>query len=235
MIQEAGRCLRGSQEETQGLRGFAFFFQKGSVAAIHCPPGSDCRSLVTDPLPVCQSKNLYRYFDPDFDTSAHPCNCCYACISRHVDHDCQDCVSFLETYIPKKVSRISYGSVRKGLKLAILDLFLGMGISEIKVESRLYLDVDNFASDFVKVFDEIDKPSDIMDLWHLPQDIAEDIYAVSQEFISNGSAEDIEFQMETDGEENSFIASDSSSNHESSYDYESSSDDDNSLSSDSIG
>ena len=86
----------------------------------------------------------------------------------------------METYIPKKSPRISYGSVRQGLKRAVLDLFLGLGISKIKVESRLYLDVDNFASDFVKVFDEISKPSDIVEFWHLPEEISEDIYAVSQ-------------------------------------------------------
>ena len=31
VVQEAGRCLRGSQEEYTGLRGLAFFFQKGTV------------------------------------------------------------------------------------------------------------------------------------------------------------------------------------------------------------
>ena len=97
IIQEAGRCLRGNQEELKGLRGLAFFFHKGSVAAIHCPPSSDCRSLVADPLPACQTKHLLRYFDPNFDEAIPLCDCCYSCILQHSSIDCQKCSTFFET------------------------------------------------------------------------------------------------------------------------------------------
>ena len=74
-VQEAGRCMRGSIEETGGKKGLAFFFQKGTVAAIHCPPGSECRSLIVDPLPKCQTNTLFKLFDPDFEHNLSPCVC----------------------------------------------------------------------------------------------------------------------------------------------------------------
>ena len=48
IIQEAGRCQRG-KAQLDNSEGLAVFLHKGSVAAIHCPPDSDCRELVTDP------------------------------------------------------------------------------------------------------------------------------------------------------------------------------------------
>ena len=62
LVQEAGRCQRGKTELTNDT-GLAFFLHKGSISAVHCPPSSDCRALVTNPLPVCQTLTLFSYFD----------------------------------------------------------------------------------------------------------------------------------------------------------------------------
>ena len=159
LIQEAGRCVRGSQQQAPNAeKGLAFFFQKGAVAAIHCPPNSDCRSLIMDPLPRCQTHRLFQYFDPDFNADIAPCDCCYSCIIRDAKNGCNACITFLDTYLPKRNSRVRSRSLRKGLKSAILELFDGLGMSTIEIETRLSLDVKNFASDFVKVYDEIEKP-----------------------------------------------------------------------------
>ena len=34
LLQEGGRPMRGSQQETQGKQGFAFFFHKGSLGGL---------------------------------------------------------------------------------------------------------------------------------------------------------------------------------------------------------
>ena len=190
LIQEAGRCLRGSQQTSNAERGFAFFFQKGTVAAIHCPPGSDCRSLIMDPLPKCQTRCLYQYFDTDFHMDITPCQCCYSCISMDAKNGCRSCVTFLETYLPQKVSKAKCSSLKKGLKAALLELFEGLGISTIEVETRLSLDVDNFTSDFIKIYDEIDCPSAIQSLWHIPEELANDLFEVSSEFLEGDATLD---------------------------------------------
>ena len=155
------------------------FSKKGPIAAIHCPPSSECRSLVTDPPPQCQTKTLFRNFDPEFDAHVAPCECCFSCISRHADDGCHRCSLFLETYIPKqKVSNVKFPSIRKGLKSVILDLFCGLNLTEIKIENRVTLCVQSFASDFVKVFDEINHCAGVKNFWHLPPELSEDIFAV---------------------------------------------------------
>ena len=88
IIQEAGRCQRG-KAQLDNSEGLAVFLHKGSVAAIHCPPDSDCRALVTDPLPVCQTKCLFRYFDPEFEMAVEPCKCCFSCRKKDADLGCR--------------------------------------------------------------------------------------------------------------------------------------------------
>ena len=190
MVQEAGRCVRGSKQSTDKDRGYAFFFQKGTISAIHCPPSSDCRALISEPLPKCQTRCLFSYFDPQFEVNGFPCNCCYRCIVRDSENGCDNCTLFLETYLPRKVSHLRCSSVRKGLKSAIMELFRGLGISSIDIETRLSLNIENFANDFVKVYDEIDSPSSIQSLWHVSEELARDLYEVSLEFINSNTVED---------------------------------------------
>ena len=63
--------------------------------------------------------------------------------------------------------RFSSRSVSRELSLLIKELFQGLGISKIKVESRLEMSVQNFTSDLIKCFDEVTDPSDFVKLWHV--------------------------------------------------------------------
>ena len=184
LVQEAGRCQRGKQDMTQDI-GLAFFFQKGSVAALHCPPSSDCRELVASPLPRCQTERLFRHFDPELDMTVQPCQCCYSCKIRDAQAGCEACAIFLDTYIPKKAKKTRSVSLRKGLKRAVQDLFEALGILEVAVEKRLSIRVQSFAPDFIRAFDEIKRPEDIQSLWHIPMELAHDLYNVSTEFLQN--------------------------------------------------
>ena len=208
-VQEAGRCLRGNSEESQGMRGLAFFFQKGSVAAIHCKPTSDCRSLITDPLPKCQTNTLYRFFDADFEHQVSACLCCYSCILRDANHGCQSCSEFLETYLShKRPSRLSR-SIFHDLKVGIQELFRGLGLSSVAVESKLQLSVENFIDDFIKAFDEIQTYSDIIEMWHIDENLAKDLFDVCSEVLE--CDEGLEISPTVDSESDSQPSSSESS------------------------
>ena len=161
-----------------------------------------------DPLPKCQTQCLFRYFDSDFNADMAPCVCCYSCIARDAENGCNSCTTFLETYLPKRTSKVRSRSLRKGLKSAILELFEGLGISTIEIETRLSQDVENFASDFVKVYDEIDNPSTIQSLWHIPEDLANDLFNVSSEFLGYDAIVDEETAEEDFLDENMSAQSD---------------------------
>ena len=220
LVQEAGRCLRGTNLSSDTERGLAFFFQRGAVAAVHCPPASDCRSLISDPLPHCQTKTLFRFFDPEFDTTVTSCDCCFSCVSRDAGLGCQKCATFLETYLPIRKASGRGKSLRKGLKAAILDLFQCLNVTSIEIETRLCLTVENFTNDFVKVYDEIDGPSDIQSMWHVPEELARDLFDVCVEFLTVDNDDYInddetDFNSDDDDDENSDETS-----HESSSDPE---------------
>ena len=189
-VQEAGRCMRGNTEETREQRGLAFFFQKGSVAALHCSPMSDCRSLITEPLPRCQTTTLFKFFDPNFEHNVSSCYCCYSCILRDAQQGCQECSQFLELYLSqKKMTGISRSTV-SDLKAALLELFIGLGLAYVEVESKLQLKVPNFIDDLVKAFDEISSPNDISEMWHVNEAVAADVYNVCTEVLNVGDDEE---------------------------------------------
>ena len=88
-----------------------------------------------------------------------------------------------ELYLPKRKPKFSSRSVARELSLAIKELFQGLGISKIKVESRLEMSVQNFTSDLIKCFDEVTDPSDIVKLWHVSDSLATDLYSVCEEVM----------------------------------------------------
>ena len=185
IVQESGRCLRGKQEESAGLRGLAFFFQKGSIAAIHCPVSSECRYLISDPLPRCQTTSLFRFFDSEFESESAPCDCCYSCIARDASLGCERCLTFLEVYLSKKKTKVPSRSVVKKLKTSIMDLFRGLDMCFVPVESRLHLAVKNFSTDFIRAFDEIREAHDIRDMWHVSEELAVNLYNVAMEVLED--------------------------------------------------
>ena len=173
-LQEAGRCMRGTSAEVGGERGLAFFLQKGSLAAIHCEPSSDCRDLISDPLPKCQTETLMRFFDPDFVSASVPCLCCYSCIKKDAKEGCGRCQDFLEFYLSPKRRQIP--SLLKDLRVGLAELFNGLGLKDIKCEANLSMSLENFSEDFLQAFDEISCAADIVDFWHIDQNLAEYLF-----------------------------------------------------------
>ena len=205
-VQEAGRCMRGNSEETREQKGLAFFFQKGSVAALHCSPASDCRSLITDPLPKCQTTTLFKFFDPDFEHNVSSCYCCYSCILRDAQQGCQKCKQFLELYLSRKKMKGMSRSTVSDLKAALLELFRGLGLAYIEVESKLQLAVTNFINDLVKAFDEILSPYDISEMWHVDEALAVDVFNVCTEVLDM-----VDTEVDSEDENNSDYSEEESS------------------------
>ena len=121
----------------------------------------------------------------DFNANTKACECCYSCISNHAAVGCGKCALFLETYIPVRNQHAYSKSIRKGLKFALTELFEALNITSIEIETRLTLTVQNFTDDFIKVYDEIAGPVDIQSMWHVPQELAMDIYAVCIDFLNS--------------------------------------------------
>ena len=220
-VQEAGRCMRGSSEETRGQRGLAFFFQKGSVAAMHCVPASDCRSLISDPLPQCQTNKLYSFFDDKFEYEGSPCNCCYKCILKDATEGCRTCETFLQTYLKHRELTRLPRSTLSDLRSGIQELFRGLGLRFIQIESELHLSTENFLKDFLKTFDEVSCFEDIVKLWHVSESLAEDLYGVCLDVIENCREENEIEICEDKSESESSASFDSSGASLSDIDYES--------------
>ena len=74
-------------------------------------------------------------------------------------------------------------STHKELDSAFCDLFSVMNLSHLKVENRLRLETASFVKDLKRKIDEIKCPDDIVDFWHVPSELASNIFAVLQEVI----------------------------------------------------
>ena len=80
-----------------------------------------------------------------------------------------------------------------------------MGLSVVKVENDLEIQTSNFICDVKKVIDEIKDHLDIVRLWHISEDLAENVFSVINEVLF--SSDDFEYLSteeeanETDDEE----------------------------------
>ena len=207
-------------------RGYAFFFQKGALAAVHCKPSSDCQVLVSEPLPSCQTKVLFQFFQFNFSEETVPCNCCYSCIKRDADLGCDQCREFIDAYLsPKKCIKFTKSSMRE-MKDGFYALFRGMGMESVMVESKLEMSVESFFKDFVRAVDEITCAADIVDMWHVEEYIASSLYDLFREVMEDSEFEEVESSdMDSDSVSASVAGSDSTdssinSDSESSYDGE---------------
>ena len=127
------------------------------------------------------------------------CNCCYSCIKLHSENGCNECISFIKTFFPfPHTLRISR-SVEKELEAALTELFLVLGLSVVKVENDLEIQTSNFIGDIKKVIDEIKDHLDIVRLWHISDDLAENVFSVINEVLF--SSDDTEY-MSTEEEAN---------------------------------
>ena len=74
-------------------------------------------------------------------------------------------------------------SIDKELEQALSDLLNAMNLSHVKVEKTLSLEKNNFIKDVKRSIDEIKNSDDIVELWHVPKEVAENIYAVIMEVV----------------------------------------------------
>ena len=111
------------------------------------------------------------------------CHCCYICIKSHSVEGCDKCHSFLDAFLPSKKIKKLKKSTDKEVDSALSDLFSVMNLSHLKVENRLSLSKYSFVKDLKRKIDEIKCPNDIVDFWHVPMQVAVNIFAVLQEVI----------------------------------------------------
>lgn len=105
--------------------------------AKHCPVTSDCRALITKPLPPCQSEVIMKLFDENYKSdNVKPCFCCYSCIESHSHEGCLDCQVFLAEYFPGTGRHGVNKSVSRELNNALQDLFNVLKLGSILIESE---------------------------------------------------------------------------------------------------
>ena len=95
--------------------------------AKHCPVTSDCRAMITKPLPVCQSETIFKLFDETYKSEGPKCSCCFACIRSHSQDRCSTCAEFLDTFFPAKRRPKVKKSVAMELSEAMIELFSALG------------------------------------------------------------------------------------------------------------
>ena len=124
------------------------------VEAKHCPVTSDCRDLITKPLPACQSETILKLFDENFKSDIPECYCCYSCIKQHCLDGCKKCSELLVTFLPESSKKKVNKAVAADLKEALFDLFVALRMDLIFVENELTVKPSNFIKDFLKMLDK---------------------------------------------------------------------------------
>ena len=114
---------------------------------------------------------------------------------------------FYETFFPTRSSPKLSKPVSAELMCALKELFTVMGVKEIKVESSLSLGIANFVNDVVKVVDELKTEEDIVQRWHVSEEMARKMFSTLNEVLygeecsdSSGSSEEEE-ELEEDSED----------------------------------
>ena len=157
--------------------------------AKHCQVGSDCRALITKPLPLCQKNTLLRLFDENFTSEDVQCHCCYSCIRSHSISGCENCTSFINEFLPEHVKRTRSKSIKRMLKEGLSELFIDLECETLMVEDCLEIKVDDFITDFMRMVDEIKCKEDIVEMWHIHLDIAEEIFQLFYEIVQEPEIE----------------------------------------------
>ena len=99
---------------------------------------------------------------------------------------CVQCTDFLKTYFPENKKRKVGKSTCRELSDTLSDLFEAMSLSSIKVENTLNMNIPSFIKDIKRSIDEIKSPDDIVNLWHISMDLAENVFSVIQEVVFPG-------------------------------------------------
>ena len=103
--------------------------------AKHCPVTSDCRSMITKPLPVCQSETILKMFDDNYKSEVPKCSCCFACIQSHSEGGCLTCSNFFKKFFPEtRINKVTK-SLAIELKEAMSDLFCALDMKKVMIEN----------------------------------------------------------------------------------------------------
>ena len=121
----------------------------------------------------------------------------------HSDNGCENCLLFLTTFFPVLKDSKLKKSVDKELSQALIDLLDAMKLSCVQVEDNLSIGKNSFVKDVKRAIDEINGPVDIVNLWHVPEQVAINVYAVIKEvvFASREDSSEGETEESTTSEE----------------------------------
>ena len=165
----------------------------------HCPASSDCRELISKPLPYCQAEVLYKMFDENFRSDIVQCHCCYSCIRRHASDGCEECIVFIKTFFKNTSTKRRSKPVMKQLKDKLHGFFKAIRIDSVIFEGAHSVSVHSFVKDFLTMTDEITSADDIANLWHIESGIACKVYSVYSEVMHGTEVEEIHgFDTEID-------------------------------------
>ena len=101
---------------------------------------------------------------------------------------CIDCHSFLETYIPATGVKKSK-SVKKLLVEAMVELFAAIAVDKLMIDDEYPVSSVSFIRDFLKLTDEINSATDLVEIWHIDYAIANQIYSLFTEVICGVSTD----------------------------------------------
>ena len=75
------------------------------------------------------------------------------------------------------------------LKEGLSELFIDLECETLMVEDCLEIKVDDFITDFMRMVDEIKCKEDIVEMWHIHLDIAEEIFQLFYEIVQEPEIE----------------------------------------------
>ena len=96
---------------------------------------------------------------------------------------CEKCSSFLEQILPQDRKLKIGKSVAVDLREAIEELFEALGLDHIMMEGDQSVPVRSFIKDFIKTVDEVKDVKDIVELWHIDQVIAQNLFMLLREVV----------------------------------------------------
>ena len=177
--------------------------------AKHCPASSDCRTLITNPLPACQRESIIKYFDENFITNVPKCVCCYSCIQFHSNDGCRKCLDFLSFYFPQKTTSKVNKSVRGKLSEAVHALFVALNTQLVILDGNMEVTTASFVKDFITNIDEVRNETDIINIWQVEKKISKKLFSLLVDFFKNLEPhESDETNSSEDSEESSNCSSD---------------------------
>ena len=166
--------------------------------AKHCPVTSDCRALISKPIPSCQSETILKLFDENYKSEAPKCTCCYYCMKQHSDNGCEKCGEFLETFFTQKSKLKISKSVAADLKEALEELFTALRMDTLLVENELNVLTTSFIKDFIKMIDEIRSEQDIVSMWHIDPIVAQKVFLLLNDVIYGNIDVSLDSDVESD-------------------------------------